>query len=566
MKNIPVFFLVFTVLFFSGCKSKNEKKQTFPSLIHAAGAEEQVSGYVFNDGNRNNGRDKKEKGISGVAVSNGIDIAITGPDGYYGLPVRDNNSVFVIKPTGWMTALNENNLPLFYYLHKSEGSPSGFLYQGVEPRGKLPENVNFPLYEEDTGKEFKIIVFGDTQPWDIEEVDYLAEDIIHELIGVENIAFGITMGDIVFDQLELFAPLNQAVAQVGIPWYNVMGNHDINYSAPNDELSGETFERIYGPPNYAFVYGGVHFIIIDDIIHEEKAGSHNYVGGLRADQLSFIENYLKTVPDDELIVLNMHIPLARQGNSFRQDDQEKLFELLKDFPNTLSVSAHTHMQENIFFHHDSTGWLRDEAHHHFNVGTTSGSWWNGMKGETNVPHTMMRDGTPNGYAIISFKGSEYEIDWKVAGSPDDYRMNIHIPRGIISGSDEDPLLSVNFFNGSEKTEVYYRIQGSTDWKKMKRTEMADPYYALLDQRWDGLKKLRLMEQWKNDPLLSGKDLPGTALPGAQPSGHLWTAEPGTDWPAGRHIIEIKVKDMYGRTFSAKHTMRVIAATDSLVNN
>ena len=566
MKNIPVFFLVFIVLFFYGCKSKNEKKEVFPSVVHSESTEKHVTGYVFNDENHNNARDKKEKGIPGVAVSNGTDIAISGPDGYYGLPVRDNTPVFVIKPAGWMTALSENNLPLFYYLHKPEGSPSGFSYKGVDPTGELPENLDFPLYRKDTGKEFKIIVFGDTQPWDIEEVDYLAEDIIHELIGVENIAFGITMGDIVFDQLELFTPLNQAVAQAGIPWYNVMGNHDINYAAPDDASSGETFERIYGPANYAFVYGEVHFIIIDDIIHEEKAGSHNYVGGLRPDQFSFIENYLKTVPEDEMVVLNMHIPLARQGNSFRQDDQEKLFELLKNFPKTLSVSAHTHMQENMFFHRDSTGWLRDEAHHHFNVGTTSGSWWNGMKGETDIPHTMMRDGTPNGYAIISFKGSEYEIDWKVAGSPDDHRMNIHIPRGIISGSDENPILSVNFFNGSEKTEVYYRIQGSTGWKKMKKTEMADPYYTILDRRWKNLNKLGFIEQWENDTLLSDEPLPGTRLPGAQPSSHLWTAEPGTDWPAGRHIIEIKVEDMYGRTFSANHTMRVTAAADSLINN
>jgi hypothetical protein len=42
----------------------------------------------------------------------------------------------------------------------------------------------------------------------------------------------------------------------------------------------------------------------------------------------------------------------------------------------------------------------------------------------------------------------------------------------------------------------------------------------------------------------------------QNSTHIWEANIGTDWPLGRHIIEIKAKDRYGRTFTDYHTMRV----------
>jgi hypothetical protein len=101
---------------------------------------------------------------------------------------------------------------------------------------------------------FKIAVFGDTQPYNIEQVDFIAEDIVPELAGRNDIAFGLTMGDIVGDDLSLFEPLNQTIAKIGLPWYNVMGNHDINYMSPNDELSDETYERVYGPATYAFEY------------------------------------------------------------------------------------------------------------------------------------------------------------------------------------------------------------------------------------------------------------------------------------------------------------------------
>ena len=244
----------------------------------------------------------------------------------------------------------------------------------MKPTGDLPEEINFPLYKEADPEAFKMVVFVDPQPYNIDQIDYLAEDIVSELIGRKDLEFGMTMGDIVGDSLPLFTPLNQAVSKIGIPWYNVLGNHDVNYEAPNDKLSDETYERVFGPSTYAFVYGNVHFIVVDDVIHEFKSGSRRYVGGLKLDQLTFVGNYLKNVPKDDLVVLNMHIPLVQHGESFRQSDQKKLFDLLKDFPHMLSISAHTHKQNNIFFHQDSTDWRGPVPHHHYNAGTTSGSW------------------------------------------------------------------------------------------------------------------------------------------------------------------------------------------------
>lgn len=555
-KIIP---LVLIILSGSACTTKDTRHAvTVPNTIKADTNETQAKGFVYHDENENKVMDEAEKGIAGVLVSNGVDLVQTNNEGGYQIPVSDDAIIFVIKPKDWMTPLNHDNLPQFYYLHKPDGSPEYFNYKGVAPTGELPKEINFPLYSVNGSDKFKMVVFGDPQPYSIEQVDFLADDIIVELIGRSDLIFGMTMGDIVGDDLDLFSPLNQAVSKIGIPWYNVLGNHDINFMAPNDILSDDTYERVYGPSTYAFVYGDVHFIVVDDVIHESEIGSHKYVGGLRPDQLEFVSNYLNTVPKENLVVLTMHIPLAQHGETFRQSDQKKLFDLLKDFPHTLSISAHTHVHDNQFFHEHSSDWQQATPHHHFNVGTTSGSWWNGMRNEKNVPHTMMRDGTPNGYSFISFNGTEYIIDWKVAGSPKDHRMNIHVPRGILAGSADTTMLTVNFFNGSEQSSLEYRIKGLTDWKTMKKVNRYDPYYLLISQYWKNMNEFNVKELWEADSAVANQSFPGTSMPNPQKSTHIWEANIGTDWPAGRHIIEVKASDRYGRTFTEYHTMRVIS--------
>lgn len=551
-------FLLLLLLIVTCTPSPENNASVLPSTMDAGPDEELANGHVYHDKNENGTMDANERGIPGVFVSNGIELVQTDSEGRYSIPVSDDAIIFVIKPRDWMTPVNEDNLPRFFYLHKPNGYPENFIYDGVSPTGPLPERIDFPLYEETGISEFKMVVFGDPQPYNIEQIDFLADDIIKELVDKDDLEFGMTMGDIVGDDLDLFSPLNQAVSKIGIPWYNVLGNHDVNFQAPSDELSDETFERVFGPANYAFVYGDVHFIVVDNVIMDEPVGSTRYVGGLRPDQIEFVSNYLNVVPKEDLIVLTMHIPLA-QHERFRQSDQKELFDLLKDFPNTLSISAHTHTQNNTFFHEGSSDWQGEVPHHHFNVGTTSGSWWNGIRDEDDIPHTMMRDGTPNGYSFINFRGNEYIIDWKVAGSPESHQMNIHVPRGIVANSNDTTLLTVNFFNGSEQSELSYRILGATDWQPMEKVNKPDPYYSKIYERYQNFMTMNFPELWDNNEELAEEQYPlSRRMSRPVNSTHLWEANLGTDWPAGRHVIEVMAKDRYGRTFNAYQTMRVVA--------
>ncbi|HZH54166.1 MAG TPA: metallophosphoesterase N-terminal domain-containing protein, partial [Sphingobacteriaceae bacterium] len=296
-------------------------------------AQNKISGFVFVDDNGNGSKERREQGVEGVGVTNGMDVVLTDRQGYYELTVGDDQIISVIKPNGYAVKMDANFISRNYYIHKPNGSQTKE-YEGVKPTGPLPKTLNFPLYPQDESKDFRFIVFGDPQMSHPEDIYYFKEGIVSELIGVENVAFGITLGDIVGNRLEGIPPYIEAVGEIGVPWYNVMGNHDINFDVDEDHLSDETFERLLGPPNFAYNYGGTQFIVLDNVLYPTPKGTQNYVSGLREDQWVFLENILKHTDRSKLLVMACHIPLW----SFKQSDKDRLYKLLDGFDQLLFLS------------------------------------------------------------------------------------------------------------------------------------------------------------------------------------------------------------------------------------
>ena len=67
------------------------------------------------------------------------------------------------------------------------------------------------LYAQREPNEFRALMFGDPQPRTQQEVDFIAHDVVEELIGTDA-SFGVTLGDIVFDDLSLFASQARTIA------------------------------------------------------------------------------------------------------------------------------------------------------------------------------------------------------------------------------------------------------------------------------------------------------------------------------------------------------------------
>ena len=481
-------------------------------------------GVVFHDRNGNRQRDLGEPGVAGVGVSNGLDVAVTDKRGHYALSINDDTIIFVIKPSGWMTPVGRQNNPEFCYVHKPAGSPK-LRFAGVSPTGPLPASIDFPLYRQKESRRFRAVLFGDPQTYTKEEVFFFAHDIVEELVGFDA-AFGVSLGDLVGDDLDLFHLLNEVISHVGVPWYNVLGNHDINFDAPNDDLSDETYERVFGPPCYSFNYGKVHFIVLDNVYwtgegsYEDKTKFHGQIGSR---QLAFIDNDLKLVPKDRLIVLMMHIPLTEVK------DRAQLFEILADRPHTLSMAAHFHTQSHHFLDNDDD-WCGPGSHHHFINATTSGSWWTGELDEENIPHTTMSDGAPNGYSIITFEGAKYSIRFKAARRPADHQISIYAPDEITVAEAPATEVLVNVFSGSTRSIVEMRLGTHGPWVPMVRVEREDAYFADLKKR--EAKRVHVDRK----------------LPEITKSEHLWVALLPAGPPIGSHLIRIRTTDMFGQFF------------------
>jgi hypothetical protein len=88
------------------------------SLAVSATRAEEAKGVVFHDQNGNGIRDAGEPGLPDIAVSNQREIVQTDAEGRWSLPVTDDTIFFVVKPSGWMTRLSDQQIPQFYYLHK----------------------------------------------------------------------------------------------------------------------------------------------------------------------------------------------------------------------------------------------------------------------------------------------------------------------------------------------------------------------------------------------------------------------------------------------------------------
>ncbi len=527
---------------------------------------ETARGFVFEDLDGDGLRDESEPGVQGVRVSNGRAITQTDGSGRWSIEVGEGDIVFLTKPAGFMTPVDARQLPRFYYIHSPQGSPD-LRYPGIAPTGPLPESIDFPLSRRVEDSRFEVILIADPQPQTEIELGYLRDDIIAELIGTPAL-FGMTLGDILFDDLSFFPRYNAVIAQAGIPWYNVPGNHELNFDAESDADSLETFKRVFGPPYYSFEVGDAVFYVLDNIDYKgggesdpadfRKRGGYEARIGKR--QLAWLKSDLAYVPEDKLVFLAMHAPLRTYLGDHagaNTQDRRKLFDLLKGREHLYAVAGHTHTTEHHYFG-KADGFKGPGQFHHHVLATGSGSWWSGPMDDRGIATAEQRDGTPNGYHILEVDGVTAVVRYKAASKPADFQMRIMIDsaehlvrppalRQYRHGELLDGQLSVdavpstrvlvNLFDGGPKSSVEYAIDGGEP-VPMERQPMIDPFVNELFARNEDSKK-----PWVEP----------------QPSSHVFVAALPDDLGPGTRTLSVRAVDEFGREH---HAHRILEVTGS----
>lgn len=523
-------------------------------LIAYASDAQEVSGMVYHDQNGNSQREAGESGLAGIPVSNGIDIVVTDTQGRYSLPLSESGGVFVIKPAGWTPPVDEDTQRArFFYLHRPEGSPT-LKFGGIPPTGPLPENVDFALRPQAESSDFRIVCLGDSQARNLEEVNYLGQDLIAEIAGMDA-AFGLTLGDIVFDNLSVFKPIAHCVGRARIPWHHVPGNHDMDYDAPTWQQSYESFRNVFGPDYYAFAYGKTHVFVLSSVRWD--VDTREYHAELGEQQRRFIENYLALIPKDHFLLFTMHIPIMEFA------DRDALFALLKEYPHTLSLSAHRHRHQH-FFLGEADGWTGEKPHHHIVHGTACGSWYRGRFDAIGIPEGVMDDGVPKGYSIITIHpDNTYETRYKATRRPAEYQMDIYAPEGIAKENAGDTEIVANFFNGTERCHLEMRINNGA-WTPMEQFVGQAPFYAESYQRQmkflEMIARLQGLEKIDDKALRQVEELfrpvMGRGIPDPNETNHLWRAKLSPDCiQEGYNTIEIQAHDLFGKTHRATRYFR-----------
>ncbi|HEY0502947.1 MAG TPA: calcineurin-like phosphoesterase C-terminal domain-containing protein [Lysobacter sp.] len=487
-----------------------------------------LGGSVYEDRNGNGQRDRGERGIAGAKVSNGRELAITDGQGRYVLPTREGSTLFVVKPAGHATPVGADGLPRFWHHLFPAGSPT-LRYGGIAattPAG----SYDFALKPQRRGKrDLEMLVFGDPQPKSRVDVGYYERDIVQPLAGNHAAQLGLSLGDIVNDDLSLYPQMNRVTAKLGVPWLHVPGNHDLDFDATRDEDALLSFRNVFGPDTYAWEEPQASFIVMDDVVYM-PGKKPAYVGGIREDQFAFLEAYLATLSNDRRVVIAVHIPFFEPVpgvETFRRADRERLFALLEDRPNVLLLSAHTHNQRH-YFHDAATGWRGAKPLHEYNAGATCGAFWSGVKDAQGIPDTTMSDGTPNGYAWLTIApDGAYSLRYQVARGAKDDAIGLHAPKVLRRGAWPAYGVFANVYMGDADSRVEYRIDGG-EWKPMKRVEQPDPRLVVENVADEQAASLRGFDR----------------SPEADPSTHLWRGTLPTDLALGEHRIEVRAFDRW----------------------
>jgi hypothetical protein len=521
-----------------------------------------VTGIVFEDRDGSGQRQADSPGVPNVLVSNGRDVVATDASGRYTLTIDDETIIFVIKPAGFTPPVEPATmLHRFYRIHQPAGSPVSLdlRFEGVAPTAPLPASLDFALTRQDEPARFEVVMFTDPQPETPVEVDFIREDVSGALNGMQA-AFGMTLGDMMFDDLSLYGRYNGIIGTLGLPWYNIGGNHDLNFEAPDRHYSRETFKRVFGPPYYAFAYADAVFIMLDNVDYlgpnpARPGGSGKYQGRIDPKQMDFVKNLLAAIPADKLLVVTLHIPLRTyidpEDPAQNLTNRAEFLKLFEGRPHLVSFSGHTHTTEHHYLD-ASDGWTGPDAHHHHVLTAVSGSWWSGPYDHRGVAVADSRDGSPNGFHILTVDGTACTTRFVPLKEPNGRQIRVSVlshlhdemrrdyrPGGLIESpialaAVPSTIIAANVFDGGPRTTVVLRI-GDGSGIRMERRPIPDPFVEDLFARNQAVKK----------PWVS-----------AAVSSHMWVARLPAHLGAGVHRLQVVATQPDGRELRASMALEI----------
>lgn len=388
--------------------------------------------------------------LPGVVVTDGNHFTQTNDEGVFQFEVSDKaDFVYIITPSGY-SAPYESGTPLFY--QALDDSSSSFTFDLV----KLPFDT----------ENYALLATADPQTQTLDQFARFEQESVTDLLATiaaynakKINTIGIALGDIAWDELELFSNFKNAMAGLKIPFYPVIGNHDHDLNFSDDYASAKIYRTQFGPTYYGFNLDKQHYIVLDDIVYK---GNKSYDEDLTDEQLEWVKNYLQYLPKGSELVIAMHAPFKNIQAVKIIPHGQQLLDICKDYKLSF-ISGHTHINSNFEVAQGVT---------EHNIGAICGAWWTSES---------CKDGTPNGYQVFESTPDRFSWYYKSVGKERNYQMAMFDKGNVINQAN---AVVAKIWNWDPQWKVEWFEDGKS-MGNMKQFSGYDPEYSrYLQQRRD----------------------------------------------------------------------------------
>ncbi len=400
---------------------------TLSSCVLAQHSQFSIQGKVVNE---------KGKGIPHVVVNDGVHFTTTDSEGNWAFSTDTVFSKFVSISTP-----SEYELPTVKGLSR--------FYLPIRDVVKSKDN-HFTLKERKAKSEsFYYLAISDPQVLNESELSRWKNETVMDLHHVADSlkrkkeVIGVTLGDLVFDNMHLFAPYAKTCESIGIPMFQTIGNHDFDkhYQDLHNMRTGSPlfaehyYYQYFGPTDYSFNIGKIHVITLKNINY---VGHRHYIEDITDTQLAWLEKDLSYIPKGSTVFLNMHAAAWNKvQNAHNISNGKELAEALKGY-DVHVFCGHTHYFQNVE--------VNSSLYQH-NIAAACGAWWAGNYSVC---------GAPNGYLIVEVNGTTVKWHYKPTKGNVNEQFHLYTPGEFRS---QPGLVVANIWDYDSHCKITYYEDG-----------------------------------------------------------------------------------------------------------
>ena len=486
-------------------------KQTFLYILLLAAS---ASHAVLADTLSGHVRTTGGQPVPQAVVSDGYSVVQTDGEGRYEMSRHDSAQfVFLSVPEAYEMPVDENGSPL--------------LYARIGDKGDFTHDFTLTPFADGGAADSTHVLVAISDPQVRNDYDSwrFRNETIEDILELKasypagTRFYGAVVGDLVWDDYDRMAVHKAACEVLGMPVFQVIGNHDHDMYSCGDRAADHYFKDAFGPTYYSFNRGKIHYVVLDNIDYI-GCGTKDYTERVSLEQIAWLEKDLAFVPAEKAVVVLAHAPFEGSNVGNRQ----QVYNLLEGRRTTQHIiTGHHHRLTN----YEISNRLYDHT-----LGASMGACW---------AADYCADGAPSGYGVFE-AGDRGFNEWyyKATGRSRDFQLNAYPANHVDTGDDKAGCIVANVWNFDSRWSVHIYENGVK--KTMQQYSGHDPMMRDL-----------LLDDGDTRPNYPGSD-GGTTVsqnPGSAASNHLFYYKP--DDPDAEFVVE--VTDRFGHVYRSEPVLR-----------